>query len=113
VLSCSDRPRIDHIAHEDATIADLARMGFAQNDFDGRLHEHVAADDGQGNALDNVRGILNSAVDSFLAALADSVDIVILEPVDVRLQEGLLYILKPCFPDDGFNPFHTFNTSIC
>ena len=47
VLACADAPRVDHVAHEDAPITDFARVCHLQDDLHRRLHELVAAHDGQ------------------------------------------------------------------
>ena len=78
-----------------------------QDDLYGRFDEAVAAYDGQRDALDHIRGILDTAINTFLAALADAMHIVVLEPVDVRSEQGLLDLLEFRLADDGFNLFHT------
>ena len=107
MLAGSDAPCVNHFAHEDAPVADFARMCCFCNYLDGRLQELVAADDGYCYTLDNVRRILHATVDAFLSALTDSVYVVILKPVDVRVEQCFLYILKLCLSDNCFNLFHT------
>ena len=85
VLARANTPRVDHLTDEDAAVAYLARMGYVQDDLHRWLHKLVAAHNGQRHALYHVRRVLHTTVDSLLSALADAVNVVVLEPVDVRL----------------------------
>ena len=58
-------------------------MGHLQDDLHGWVEEHVAADNGDGHALNDVCGILHATVDTLLSALTNAVHVVILKPVDV------------------------------
>ena len=102
----ANAPCVNHVAHEDAAIAHLARVCHLQDHLYRRLHEVVAAHDGQRYALYHVRRILHTAVYPFLSALSDAMHVVVLKPVDVRLQQCLLHILELCLSDNCFNPFH-------
>ena len=73
----------------------------------GFVDDQIAIVVHQRHALDHVRGILYAAIDAFLAALADAMHIVVLEPVDVCCEQGLLDLLELRLADDGFNLFHT------
>ena len=83
MFSCPYGPGVYYVTDKDASVSNLARMGLAQKDLDCRFHEDVTAYDGQGNALDDIGGVLDAAVNPFLSALADAVYAVILKPVDV------------------------------
>ena len=107
VLPCADGPGVDHVADKDTAVSDLTRRRRLEDHLDGRIDELVTAHDGQRHALDHVRGILDATVDALLAALADAVHVVILEPVDVRGKQGLFDLLEFRLADDGFNLFHT------
>ena len=107
MFSGPDGPGIDDITDEDAAVTDLPGRSGLEDHFDGRIDETVAADDGQRHALDHVGGILDATIDAFLAALADAMHIVVLKPVDVCFEQGLLDLLELRLSDDGFYLFHT------
>ena len=106
MLAGTDGPGIDHVADKDAAVSDLTGRCRLEDDLDGRIDKLITADDGQRHALDHVRGILDATVDALLAALADTVHVVVFEPVDVCSEQGLLDLLEFRLADDGFNFFH-------
>ena len=107
MLSRTDAPRVEHVAHEDASVAHLARVSYAQDDVDGGLQKLVAADNRHSHTLDDIGRILDATVDAFLAALPDAMHVVILEPVDVGTEQSLFDLLKLGLADNCFNLFHT------
>ena len=90
ILACADAPGVDHVAHEDTTVADITRMGHFQYHLHGRLYQRIATNDGQCHTLNHVRRILHATIDPFLTALSDAVYVMVLKPVDVRTEQGLL-----------------------
>ena len=58
-------------------------MRYLQNDLYGRIKEDVTTYDGNGHTLDHICTILYATVYSLLTALSDTVDVMVLEPVDV------------------------------
>ena len=106
VLACADAPRVDHVAHEDAPITDFARVCHLQDDLHRRLHELVAAHDGQCHTFNHVGRVLHTALDALLTALPDAMHVVILKPINVRMQQCFFHILELCLADDCFNSFH-------
>lgn len=72
-----------YVADKDAPVANLARMRHAQNNLDGRLYKLVAAHDSDGHALYNIGRVLYATIDAFLAALPDTMHVMVFEPVDV------------------------------
>ena len=55
MLTCTDAPGVDHVAHEDAAVAHLARVSHLQDHLHCRLHQRIATDDGQRHTLYHVR----------------------------------------------------------
>ena len=83
VLTGADAPRVDDVADENTSVANITRMSYFQDNLDGWINYHVAAHNGQRNSFDDISGILHSPVDTLLPALTDAVYVVVLEPVDV------------------------------
>ena len=86
MFACTDAPCVNYVADKDAAIANLTRMGRLDNDFYGRLHKLVAANNGQRHTLYDIRRLLDTTIDAFLSALTDAVYVVILKPINVRRQ---------------------------
>ena len=63
ILTCTDRPCVNHVAHEDTAITHLTCMGHLQNHLYGRVEENVAAHDGDGYTLNHIGAILDTTVD--------------------------------------------------
>ena len=83
VLTGANAPRVYHVAHEDAAVAYLARVGYLQNHLYRGVEEYVATNDGDGHALDDIGTVLDATIDALLTALADAMHVVVLKPVDV------------------------------
>ena len=111
VVAGADRVTIQHIGDEDTPIAHLAGVRLAEQDLNSRLHEDVASDNGDTHALNDVGGVLHTAIDAFLPLLPDAMHIGVLNPVDVGCQQGFLHLIKLGLADDCFNLFHTYITS--
>ena len=107
MLACANGPGVDDIANKDATIANLARMGYLQNDFHCRIKENIATHDSDSHTLNHVGTVLHSAVYPFLTALTNAMDVVVLKPIDVRRKQGCFYLLELRLPNNCFNLFHT------
>ena len=66
VVAGADRVTVQHIGDKDTPVAHLARVRLAEQDLNSRLHEDVAADDRDTHALNNVGGVLHTAIDALL-----------------------------------------------
>ena len=55
MLTRTNAPGVDHVAHKDPTIADLTRVGNFQDDIHRRLYELVASDNRQCHTLYHIR----------------------------------------------------------
>ena len=86
MFTSTDAPGVDHVAHEDTTIANLTRMGYLQYHLHSGIEEYVATNNSDSYALNNICAILHATIDSLLAALSDAVDVMVLKPVDVRAE---------------------------
>ena len=84
MLASANGPSVYDIAHKDAAIANLARMGYLQNDLHRWIEEYVATHDSDSHTLNYVSTILYSAVYPLLTALTNAMHIVVLKPIDVR-----------------------------
>ena len=110
VVAGADRVAVEHIGDEDTPVAHFAGVRLAEQDLNGRLHEDVAADDGDTHALNDVGGVLHTAIDALLPLLPDAMHIGVLKPIDVGCQQGFLHLIKLGLADDCFNLFHTYIT---
>ena len=106
VFPCAYGPGVFHRAYEYPSVSDFACVSRLEYGFDGRLHELVAANDGDGNARDDVSTVHHTAVNPLLPVLSDCFHFGIREPVDVGLKESLLDLLEMRLSDDGLDFFH-------
>ena len=118
VLTCANRPSINHLAYKDSPVTHFPRVSHVKYNLYRRIDKLVAADYGKCHTFYNISGVLHTTVYTFLTALPYTVYTVILEPVYIRVQQSFLYILEFRFPDDCFNLFHTLiyffsNTLTC
>jgi len=97
---------IKHLTHEDTPIADLTRMSHIQENPDSALEKLITADDGDMHALYIVGAVHNATIDAVLTALAYSMTVMILEPVNVGAQKGFLDLLKFGLTNNSLNFFH-------
>ncbi len=109
VFSSSDRPCVDDVTYEDASVAYFTSLSSVDNHLDGRRHKLVAAYNADGYALNHIGRILNAAVYSGLPALSDSVHVVVFKPIDVRAEQSFFYLFKFRLSNDCFNLFHALN----
>ena len=94
ILASANTPCVDHVTHEDTAIAHFACVCHLEDHLHRGLHQGITTDDCQGYALNHVRRILYTTIDSLFAALTDAVNAVVLKPVNVRLQQCFFYILE-------------------
>ena len=66
MLAGADRPTVDDITEEDATVADFAGVGGFEDYIDCRLYEYVATNDCESHTLDYVGVVGNATVDALL-----------------------------------------------
>jgi hypothetical protein len=75
-----------HVAEENSSVTHLASMSHIHYNLNGRFNELLTTDDGDSHTLNDVCGILHTTIYSFLTALTYTMHIMILEPVDVRIE---------------------------
>ena len=101
VLTSANTPCVDHVTHEDTAITYFACVCHLEDHLHRGFHQWITADDGQCHSLNDVSRVLHAAVYPFLSALSDAVYVMVLKPVDVRTEQGLLDLLKLRFPEIG------------
>ena len=94
VLARTDRPGVIHRADENPSVPHFAGMGGPQDGVDSRLDELLAADDGDFDAGNDVRGVHHTPVNPVLPVLADGLHLRIGEPVDVGREERLFDLFE-------------------